>query len=141
MSRFQKSKGKKAKFNKKEPPRITADPDRLPPVFSFEYMPRNSGHSVDCCDQEHKAAVASRLFLLSQMNWLDIKQAPRHGVGTEKIPRGSMRANLPASVTEDANLLALRYHGLCPMVGYRDGRIFYILFIDHDFQVYDHKGS
>jgi hypothetical protein len=72
------------------------------------------------------------------MTWLQIKQAPRHGLGTEKIARNAIRRPIPTKVTEDVDLLALRYNGMTPMVGYRDGRTFYILFLDHTMDVYDH---
>lgn len=137
MAKFQGAKAKTAKFGD-TPPRPPVDPDRLPPVFSFEFMAEANGYSVDCCDADHRAALASRLFKLSRMTWLEIRQAPRHGLGTEKIPARALSLALPKQITEDVGLLALRYSGLNPMVGYRDGRIFYILFIDHAMNLYDH---
>jgi hypothetical protein len=138
MSKFRGAKPKPAAFGT-TPSESMPDPDRLPPVFSFEHMRSGSGYSVDCCQQEHRAAVAARLFKLSQMTWLQIRQAPRHGLGTEKIDRTSIRPPLPLSLTDDVNLLAIRYNGIHPMVGYRDGRIFHILFIDHTMDVYPHR--
>lgn len=116
----------------------TPNTDRLPPVFSFEHMQRGSGYSVECCDVDHRAALAARLFLLSRMTWLEIRNAPRHGLGAEKIPRSAIRASIPATVSEDADLIAIRYNGLHPMVGYRDARIFHVLFVDHTMTVYAH---
>jgi hypothetical protein len=65
-------------------------------------------------------------------------QADRHSIGTEKIDRSSIRPAIPPSVTEDVTLLAMRFNGLKPMVGYRDGRVFYVLFLDRDYTVYPH---
>jgi hypothetical protein len=45
---------------------------------------------------------------------------------------------IPAHVTEDVTLLSFRFHGKAPMVGYRVGRIFHIVWLDHDFAVYSH---
>ncbi|WP_428528780.1 hypothetical protein [Roseibium sp.] len=59
------------------------NPDTQPPLFSFEKMALNTGYSVDCCDTDNQAALSKRLFKLSQMKWRDIRQAPRHGLGTE----------------------------------------------------------
>lgn len=114
------------------------NPDTQPPIFSFEKMQDGSGYSINCCDRDDQSALAKRLFLLSQMNWRDIRQAPRHGAGTETIARKSIKAKLPDSVTEDSTILALRYNGKRPMIGYREGRIFYVLLLDHDFTAYDH---
>lgn len=108
----------------------------LPPVFSFEKMQDGSGYSVNCCDSEDQAALAKRLFLLSRNTWREISQAPKHGIGTEKIERSAIRPAVP--VTEDVTLLALRFNGKKPMVGYRDGRVFYVLWMDKDFSVYNH---
>lgn len=127
-------------FNKKAIGSGAKDsPDTQSPLFSFEKMALNSGYSVDCCDADNQAAISKRLFKLSQMKWRDIRQAPRHGLGTETIARASLSAPLPTSVTEDTTILALRYNGLRPMIGYREGRVFYILLIDHNFSAYDHS--
>ena len=140
MAKFREPKPKASPFGGKTPPAaLPVDPDKLPPVFSFEYMQGGTGYSVDCCNRDHRAALSARLFKLSQMTWLDIRQAPRHGLGTEKIARDAIKAAIPARVTEDADLLALRYNGLHPMVGFRDGRTFNVLFIDHTMDVYPHE--
>lgn len=139
MSKFRGAKPKDAKFGRSSPESVTPDPDRLPPVFSFEYMRAGSGYSVDCCRDDHRAALAARLFKLSQMTWLEIRQAPRHGLGTEKIARGSIRPALPVALSDDVELLAVRYNGFHPMVGFRNGRIFHVLFIDHTMDVYPHS--
>ena len=78
------------------------------------------------------------MFKLSQMTWLEIRQAPRHGLGQEKIAKEAISIPVPPQVSEDAELIALRYFNLHPMVGFRDGRIFYILFVDHKMDLYRH---
>lgn len=139
MTKFQGAAPKNASFGKSTSAQSRpADTERMPPIFSFECMKPGNGYSVDCCEQEHRSALASRLFKLSQMTWLDIKNSHKHGLGTEKIARNAIRAPIPGKVTEDADFLALRYNGRAAMVGYRDGRIFYIVFLDHSFDLYDH---
>lgn len=140
MAKNRAPKPKANPFNGKsaveaEPPK---DNDRLPPVFSFQFMREGTGYSVECCDVEHRAALSSRFFRLSRMTWLEIRNSPRHGLGTEKIPRNIIRPEIPRAVTEDVELLALRYMGLHPIVGFRDGRIFNVLFIDHTMDAYPH---
>lgn len=112
--------------------------DTMPPVFAFEKMQEGSGYSVSCCNADHQAAALKKIFMLSRMSWIEIQNAGRHGLGTEKIARSSIKAPIPASVTEDVTFLALRYNGKAPMVGYRDGRTFQVLFLDHTFSLYDH---
>lgn len=138
MTRFRGAKPNKPQFsNDKKLPTPASSNDQKP-VFSFEFMARGTGYSVACCENEELSSLASRMFALSQMSWLEIMQAPRHGLGTEKISQSSMKVALPKSVTEDVTLLALRYNGKKPMVGYRDNRVFHILFMDHDFTLYKH---
>lgn len=101
-------------------------------------MTAGNGYSVPCCNADHQAALVSRLFLLGQMTWLQIQNAPRHGMGTEKIPRDRIKPAIHPRVTEDVTLLALRYNGFHPMVGFREGRTFNVLYVDHSMDVYPH---
>lgn len=107
------------------------------PSFSFRYCCVNRYH-VDHCDDPDKIALIRRIAKLSTMQWNQILLADRHGLGSEKIEQDIIRAQLPGHITKDTTLLALRFSNMKPMVGYRDGGIFYILFLDHDFSLYPH---
>lgn len=106
-------------------------------MFCLQHC-RCKGYSLPDCERDERAAFASTLDRLSQLTWNQIRNAPRHGSGSEKIARGAIRAAIPPSVKEDASLLALRFDGMKPMVGYKDGRVFHILWLDRDFTLYDH---
>jgi len=67
-----------------------------------------------------------------------ITNSPRHGLGYEKIARTSIRAPIPTDITDDVTFIAFRFYGKAPMVGYREGYIFHILWIDRDFTLYSH---
>ncbi len=101
-------------------------------------MQEGTGYSVTCCDLANQAAALERLFKLSHMTRSAIQNTQRHGLGTEKIARSAIKAPIPANVTEDVTFLALRYNGKAPMVGYRDGRTFQVLFFDPNFTLYNH---
>jgi len=90
------------------------------------------------CNTEEKAAFADTLHKLSQLPWVQLKQSSRHGVGYEKISREAIQSGIPKHITEDVNFIAFRFHGLKPMVGYRDGNIFHILWLDRAFKLYKH---
>jgi hypothetical protein len=107
------------------------------PVFGLEYL--RGQYCLSECSDEHKAAFASRLHLLSGKTWGEINIAPRKGIGFEKIKRDQLNATVPAHVSSETAIIAFRYHGNHPMVGYRDGRVFHVLFIDRDFTLYDHE--
>jgi len=95
-------------------------------------------HSVNSLDKDGKADAAERMQKLSKMSWAEINQAPRGGLGFEKIARNSIKLPIPKGITEDVNFLAFRYSGKKPMVGYRDEKVFYVVWFDHSFNVYDH---
>lgn len=115
------------------------DYDRMPPHFSFEKMSTGSDYNVSKCDEENRAALASKLFELSQLRWVDITLAHKRGMGSERIPRSEIKVPIPSSITPDVeDFLSIRYNGKRPMVGYREDRIFHIVFLDHNFTVYDH---
>ena len=98
-----------------------------------------AGYCVSDCDKERQAAFAQALWSRSCMTWLDITVAPRHGLGIEKIDRTSFKVAIPRKITPDVDFIAMRFFGLAQMIGYRDGRIFHIMWLDHDFSVYDHE--
>jgi hypothetical protein len=113
------------------------NPQALPPLFSLADM--QAGYCVSDCDREHQAGFAVALWERSKMTWLEITLAPRHGLGIEQINRTALKQPIPRKITPDVDFIALRFHGNAPMVGYRDGRIFHILWLDHDLSVYDHE--
>lgn len=113
------------------------NPGTQKPIFSLEHMVR--GFCVASCDRDDKAAFADALHKRSQLTWIQLKQAPRHGLGSEKIEHSSLRVGKPLCLTEDTPILAFRFSGMKPMIGYRDGRIFNVLWLDIRRDVYDHS--
>jgi len=106
------------------------------PVFCFKHL--QADYSLAQCDKDERAAFIEQLCMYSQMTWQQIILAPRHGLGSEKISLDSIRAPLPRSVTPDVTLLALRFDGKKPFVGYRYHFIFHVLYIDRGFTLYPH---
>ena len=120
-------------------PRVDEEPSpqTLPPHFSFEHLRDNAHFGLSSCDKDQKAALAERLGKLSAMTWAQIKDASRHGLGSEKIARDAIRAPIPPTYKDDY-FLAIRFAGAAPMVGYQDGRAFLVLWLDPKFKLYDH---
>lgn len=133
---------KKRKSKPGKEPRIKShDSDKIPsqlqpPIFSLKYMQRS--HCITACEQREKASFADKLRLLSKMTWNQIYSSHRHGLGCEKIDRNSIKASIPHHITEDTTLIAFRFHGKAPMVGYRKESTFHIIWIDRDFSLYQH---
>ena len=112
-------------------------PMQQTPLFCLNQI--SSQYSLSQCERNEKAHFADRLYTLSQMTWAQIQSADRHGLGSEKIPTNALgTATLPAGVTQDVQLLAIRFSGMKPMVGYRSERVFHILFLDRNFSLYNH---
>ena len=114
-------------------------PDNMSPLFSLSYMARD--HCITCCERDERAAFAVKLRELSQLTWAQLRNAPRQGMGYEKINRDSFRVAIPSQITEDVHIIAFRFDGSKPIVGFRDRddrRIFHIVWVDRNFTVYDH---
>jgi hypothetical protein len=57
----------------------------------------------------------------------------------KRLSRKSIKGDsIPLCITPEVTLLALRFSGKHPMVGYREDDIFHILWFDFDFTLYDH---
>lgn len=111
--------------------------DKQPPVFCLRYL--RKGFSLPDCTQDEKVAFADRLYEMSQLTWEQLRQAHKHGQGYEKINQGSIQSGIPAHITPDVNFIAFRFYGKAPIVGYRNRRIFHILWLDRVFTLYKHE--
>jgi hypothetical protein len=114
----------------------TIPSDLQPPIFSLQYLQKD--YCVRDCQLSEKAEFAEQLRQLSELPWRQLRNAPRHGVGYEKISQQSIKVAIPSHITADVNLIAFRFSGQKPMIGYRDGRTFYVIWLDRGFSVYDH---
>ena len=115
---------------------VDLPPEQESPLFSLRYM--NKDYSLSQCTKDEKAAFADTLYKLNQLTWSQINACPRHGLGYEKIARSSIRAPIPSHLKDDVNFIAFRFFGKAPMVGYRDGAVFYVIWLDRDFTLYPH---
>lgn len=107
------------------------------PVFSFAHLVK--GYTIKDCELRQKAAIAEKIETLSSLTWRQIMQSGRHELGCEKISRKAIRAGMPSIVSPDVDtFLAFRCSGKAPMVGLRQGAIFFVFWIDHDFTLYKH---
>jgi hypothetical protein len=107
------------------------------PIFCLRYLHKN--YNVESCSQSDRASLIRQMANLSQLSWDDIKQSGRHGMGSEKINRKSIKVSIPKEITPDVeDFLALRYSGKKVFIGFRNYYIFHMIYIDSDFSVYKH---
>lgn len=131
--RPQQNKGKTLSLNL-EPAKIE-DWRRRNPAFSLQYTV--PGYCVADCNQEQKVAFANTLLQLGKRTWIEIIQSDKHGSGSEKIPRKQMKLGIPPTVSEDqAFFTVVRFFGKCPMIGYVNNGIYYILWLDRNHDSY-----
>ena len=106
------------------------------PKFSLRHTVKD--HCISKCSVEEKASFAETIRKLSQLSWAEIYTKHRHGLGCEPIAHNSINVGIPPIVTEDTTLCAFRFQGMKAMIGFREGPIFYILWFDNKFKIYDH---
>lgn len=132
-------KAKADKGNILKTPEITrgVSKDHLFPNFNLATI-QSGKYCLSSCNKDEQAAFVTKLHTLSKVQWKQIKTAPRHGLGTEKIDKNAIKEPMPKEVTEDVTLLSIRFSGKAPMVGYQSGQTFNILWLDRDFTLYQH---
>jgi hypothetical protein len=118
-------------------PNLSRGQDLDYPVFCFRNIHKN--FSIDNCDDRERKGLLQTLTQLSKLSWQEIQQAPRHGVGSEKILRGALKVSPPLFITKDVKfLLSVRFDGMKPMLFHRNGFIAHVIFIDPKLKVYNH---
>lgn len=136
-ARIKKSKAKRSQSG------VSADVsepnyDTMPPIFSLERIQATNYCLSKLC-KDDKAAFSDSIYKRKQVTWSDIKKIGRHSLGFEKISKSSIKAPIPTFITDDVDhFLAFRFSGMKPMVGYRNKNVFFVLWFDHDFTLYDH---
>jgi len=136
---MKKPKQNQDKPTKANPSEKEYDSEANPPRFSFRYVVNTSPFDYDSLEKEHKVDLVNKLYRISQLTWAQIRLLDRHKLGYEEIKRDSLKFTVPSSVPEDANILAFRFSGLAPMIGYRSAfGTFYIIAFDTKFKAYEH---
>lgn len=135
--RFKKSgtnKGKRILVNESPP-----DYDNNPPIFSLQLVQDNKKYGFSELTKEDKASFSNTLYKRRNISWKELKCKDRHGLGFEKINRSCIKAPIPSFLSDDVtHFLAFRYNGMKAMLGYRKKDIFFILWFDPDFTLYNH---
>jgi len=134
MGKIKDRKPDRGQIVKPHESKLVSDEDRRP-KFSLRLLQQS--HCVSCCTKEEKAALAEKMQTLSALPWKEIRKQDRHGLGYEKIASSSIRAGIPKEA-KDKSIIAFRFSGMKPMVGFKEGATFYVLWLDRDFKLYKH---
>lgn len=137
MGRFKGGAPEKGKYLPVAP--VQVRPDTLQhPTFCLRHVVRPRDFSFDDRTAAEKAAVADTMYAIGKLTWAQIRGAHRHGLGGEKIEQNQLKFQLPAHITKDVTILAFRFLGKAPMLGYREGTTLHIICLDPNFRAYDH---
>lgn len=116
---------------------IPLNHDDETPKFCLHFVA--AGFDVHALGADQQVSFAKTLQKLSSSTWKDLKLAPRHGQGTELIPKDQIRASIPAQFQDEPRFMVFRYHGKLPMAGVRVRDVYHILWIEPSFgQLYAH---
>jgi hypothetical protein len=114
------------------------DFDNETPIFSFRYLDKK--HCLSKLEKNEKAGFDKKIDVLSQLTWKQIKSIGRHENGFEKISRDSIKARIPTEFKQtEKGFIAFRFYDKKPMIGVREGRKFFIIWLDCNYTVYDHN--
>lgn len=131
---------RKFKFNslKEAEPTLKNDPPKI--AFGFSAL-----YEISYTDATKKGdffiRMLSRLKKLSNITWAQAETSGRHSFGTEKLPvtrlNDGVRLRVPAGMD---SLIVFRATGdNHAFLGYRDGNVFQIIFIEYKFgDIYKH---
>lgn len=105
--------------------------------FGFDLLHDTS--FTECKDSKFFIGMLQRLRKLCSLGWNEINKSERHSFGYEKIPADSIKKDI--HITRDVDhLLAFRATGDNHVfLGFRDGNVFKIVFIESQFgDIYKH---
>ncbi len=134
-----KIKPRKPDTGKRSKPHLTSDTNPKTEYLTISLRYLDKDYCLTKCDKDERAAFADSVRILTQKKWVELLSLNRHGQGYEKISQEQIKAKIPFQLTPDTNIIAFRFHKKKPMVGYRDGDIFYIIWFDRDFTLYRHE--
>jgi hypothetical protein len=121
----------------REPP-TPPNHDDESPKFCLHHV--CSDFDVQALTAQGQAAFARTLQKLAHSRWKDLITAPRHGQGSEFIPRAQIKAPIPERFQDTPRFLVFRYNGKLPMAGARVNDVYHVLWIEPNFnQLYDHS--
>ena len=75
----------------------------------------------------------------SLISWTEFVNHHRHGLGSEFIPKKEIKAQIPRQFQELTKFRVSRHQENLPFVGWKDGGIFYVLWIETKYgDLYSH---
>lgn len=132
--KLQTPKVNKGRWIKHHPSKDISDEDRRP-KFSLRLL--QGSRCLTKCEPKEKVALIETMHKLSKLPWKDIRGSNRHSLGYEKINHSSLKVSIPEEAKRE-KIVAFRFCGKAPMIGFRRQATFYVLWLDRCFDTYKH---
>lgn len=106
------------------------------PSFDFSYLQK--GYDFSSCKQSiEKISFFNFISSIACCTWNMILKMPRTGAGSERIYESSFNVVIPVELKEN-KFISFRGSNIMRIIGFREGSIFYIVWIDPKGKVYKH---
>lgn len=109
-------------------------------AFSFKDLQDHYSFDTAKCDHQLRLDLLSKLRVISQKSWNELEKAGKRA-GFESLAIGELKVEISSKVAlKGVNKLhVLRFNSQnSRLIGYRLGRVFHILFIDPNLELYSH---
>ena len=107
-------------------------------TFSLKYL-QAGNFCFSKLDRNGQASFSSAIFKRKDFTWPQLFQENRQNLGAEKLPIAIIKSARPRHITQDMNsYYGFRYNDRLRMVGYHEDSVFYILWFDIAYRLYDH---
>jgi len=111
------------------------------PKFSFEFnLAVEKKWQIENLSDKEKKSLLNKLLYLSKLTWKDINGLTKKG-GFEKIPKQQFKklSNIPFTFKDDKKISVFRFpSGEGRIIGYIENEVFYIVWVDTNFEMYKH---
>jgi len=136
---------KKARVRKGTPPRPTAaaiaenEVTRQAngyPMLSFKHI--RQGYCVEELSERQRSEFLLKWFKRAKFTWAELGLHAKHSLGFEFMPHNEIKPMVPEYLRQE-KYMVFRHEGNLPIVGFKAGDIFYVLWIEKEYgQVYKH---
>ena len=107
-------------------------------TFSLKYL-QAGNFCFSKLDMNGKAGFSKAIFRRKDFTWTQLFQESRQSLGAEKLAITAIKSSRPPHITPEMNsYYGFRYNDKLRMVGYHEDSVFYILWFDIAYRLYDH---
>lgn len=132
-----KDKGKTINSKIKEPMPLEKEREEDKDFLSFSLRYVQDDFCISKCQHEDQLAFIQAMLKRKALRWKDLHSAHKHGLGFEKIK--NIIPTIPDCV-KDNSIIACRFSGKKPMIGFRDKDVFYVVWFEKNYgDVYKHS--